>query len=106
MVLFLLGRGHTSHRDAGRDSLEETMNAGLIKRSCMLDVDVGATAPVKLLIKSFDSAFNSLILVLWFPGWDVPTVTVCSSVSQNTAVNCLHLCYMWEAAGLNILLAN
>lgn len=82
------------------------MNAGLIKRSSMLDVDVGATAPVKLLIKSFDSVFNSLILVLWFPGWEVSTVTLCSLVSLNTAVNCLRSCCTWEAAGLSILLAN
>lgn len=65
MVLFLLGREHTSHRDAERDYLEEAMNVGLIKRSSMLDVDVGATASVELLIKSFDNGFNSLILVLW-----------------------------------------
>lgn len=82
------------------------MNTGLIKRSSMLDVEVGATAPVRLLSKSFDRVFNSSILVLWFPGWEVSTVTLCLSVSLNTAVNCLHLCCTWQAAGLSILLAN
>lgn len=80
MVLFLLGREHTSPRNAERGSLEETMSTGLIKRSSMLHVELGATALVKLLIKSFGSGFNSLILVLQFPGWEVSTVTMCSSV--------------------------
>lgn len=53
MVLFLLSKELTSHGDAERDSLEERMNIGLVKRSSMLDVDVGATAQVKLLLKSF-----------------------------------------------------
>lgn len=82
-MLFLLGREQTSRRDAERDSLEETMNAGLIKRSSMLDVDVGAADLVKLLLNSFDGGFNSLILVLQLPGWEVSTVPMCSSVSQS-----------------------
>lgn len=106
MTLFLLGREHTLNRDAETDSLKETMNAGLIKRSSMLDVDVGTTGLVKLLLNSFDGGFNSLILVLQLPGWEVSTVTMRLSVSQNTAVNCLHSCYTQEAAGLSILLAN
>lgn len=83
MVLFLLGREHPSHRGAERHSLEETVNAGLTKRSSMLDVDVGATAPVKLLIKSFGSGFRTLILILWFPGWEVSSLHVFISQSKH-----------------------
>lgn len=49
----------------------------------MLDVDVGATAPVKLLIKSFGSGFSTLILILWFPGWEVSSLHVFISQSKH-----------------------
>lgn len=111
MVLFLLGKEHTSPGDAEGDSLEETMSAAAIKTSSMLDVDLGATALVKLLIKSFDSGFNSLILVLQFPGWEVSTVPMCLSVSLNTAVNCarvtdrrlLGLAFCWQTERINFV---
>ena len=61
---------------------------------------------VELLIKSFDSGFNSLMLVLQFPGWETSTVTVCSLATLNTAVCFLCSWYTQEGAGLSVLLAN
>lgn len=74
------------------------------KQSSMLSVNVGVL--VKLLIKSFDGSFTSLVLVLQFPGREASAVVLCSSARLNAAVCCLHLCHAKVAAGLSVLLAN